>query len=255
MNGETNYVARTFPQRVAIFVDVQNMFYSAKNLKQGKVDYGRLLKEVVGNRHLIRAIAYITQKEDVNQAGFQEALERFGYDLKIKIFKVRTDAEGKAITVRASWNVGLTIDALQMAPKVDTVVLVTGDGEYALLAETLKSMGCRVEIVSFDRATSFELIKAANQYIPIPDEWVFKEKKFALEQDLNAPRAILPDPHIEDAPDAPLSFGDLGSTAPGQTDLSGLPKDEPELPPSEQLLKSNKATDQRLRNNFGIFGK
>jgi len=172
-------IARTFPQRLGIFVDVQNMFYSAKLLHQSKVDYGRLLREITGTRHLIRAIAYIVQKPDVNQAGFHDALSRFGYELKIKELKIRPDPDGRAgTTSKGSWEIGLTIDAMSMAHKLDCVTLVTGDGDYVPLVDCLKMNGCRVEVVSFERSTATELIKAADQYIPIQEAWIFKEKKF-----------------------------------------------------------------------------
>src|SRR5579862_3947777 len=174
-------IARTFPQRLGIFVDVQNMFYSAKLLHQSKVDYGRLLKEITGTRHLVRAIAYIVQKPDVNQAGFHEALSRFGYELKIKELKIRPDSERSERgggAAKGSWEIGLTIDALMMAPKLDTCTLVTGDGDYVPLVECLKLHGCRVEVVSFERSTAGELIRAADAYIPIQESWIFKEKKF-----------------------------------------------------------------------------
>jgi len=212
MNVNTNQaagflIARTFPQRLGIFVDVQNMFYSAKLLHQSKVDYGRLLKELTGTRQLVRAIAYIVQKPDVNQAGFHEALSRFGYELKIKELKIRPDPEGRSgTTAKGSWEIGMTIDAVMMAPKLDTVTLVTGDGDYVPLVECLKLHGCRVEVVSFERSTAGELIKAADQYIPIQDSWIFKEKKFEA----------LP----TGAP------GVLGSTASGHTVFEGLPRDE-----------------------------
>src|SRR5213592_2543416 len=113
-------IARTFPQRLGIFVDVQNMFYSAKLLHQSKVDYGRLLREITGTRHLIRAIAYIVQKPDVNQAGFHDALSRFGYELKVKELKIRPDPDGRGGTTssKGSWEIGLTIDAMTMAHKL-----------------------------------------------------------------------------------------------------------------------------------------
>jgi uncharacterized LabA/DUF88 family protein len=179
-------IARSFPQRLGIFVDVQNMFYSAKLLHQSKVDYGRLLREITGTRHLVRAIAYIVQKPDVNQAGFHEALSRFGYELKIKELKIRPDSDrvsdrsggGGGGTAKGSWEIGLTIDALMMAPRLDTVTLVTGDGDYVPLVECLKLHGCRVEVVSFERSTAGELIRAADAYIPIQESWIFKEKKF-----------------------------------------------------------------------------
>ena len=216
MNGTTapntaqGSIARSFPQRLGIFVDVQNMFYSAKLLHQSKVDYGRLLREITGTRHLVRAIAYIVQKPDVNQAGFHEALSRFGYELKIKELKIRPDPEGRSgTTAKGSWEIGLTIDALMMAPKLDTITLVTGDGDYVPLVECLKVHGCRVEVVSFERSTAGELVKAADQYIPIQEAWIFKEKKF---------EAL--------ATGGPPASGVLGSTASGQTVFEGLPRDE-----------------------------
>jgi len=213
MNGTTGsnppgHMARTFPQRLGILVDVQNMFYSAKLLHQSKVDYGRLLREITGTRHLVRAIAYIVHKPDVNQAGFHEALSRFGYELKIKELKIRPDAEGRGSTAKGSWEIGMTIDAVMMAPKLDTVTLVTGDGDYVPLVECLKSHGCRVEVVSFERSTAGELIKAADQYIPIQEAWIFKEKKF------------------ESVGPVPVPGTGLGSTASGQTVYEGLPRDE-----------------------------
>ena len=215
MSFQPASIARSFPQRIGIFIDVQNMFYSAKLLHQSKVDYGRLLREITGTRQLIRAIAYIVQKPDVNQSGFHEALTRFGYELKIKELKIRPDPDGRGGTVaKGSWDVGMTIDALMMAPKLDTIVLVTGDGDYVPLVETLRCVGCRVEVVSFERSTAGELIKCTDQYIPIQEAWIFKEKKF--EQQAAAAAAAA----------ANGNSGMLGSTAPGQTVYEGLPKDE-----------------------------
>jgi uncharacterized LabA/DUF88 family protein len=223
MNGTLNYIARTFPQRIGIFIDVQNMFYSAKLLHQSKVDYGRLLREITGTRQLVRAVAYIVQKADVNQAGFHEALSRFGYELKVKELKVRQDVEGRGTTTsKGSWDIGMTIDALMMAPKLDTIILVTGDGDFVPLVEALRAQGVRVEIVSFERSTAGELIKAADQYIPIQESWIFKEKKF--EGGPAAPGT--PGATGSGSRLTPVSGGVLGSTAPGETILEGLPRDE-----------------------------
>ncbi|GMV82416.1 MAG: hypothetical protein AMXMBFR7_36000 [Planctomycetota bacterium] len=222
-------IARSFPQRIGIFVDVQNMFYSAKLLHQSKVDYGRLLREITGTRHLIRAIAYIVQKPDVNQSGFHEALSRFGYELKIKELKIRPDPDGRGGTVaKGSWDVGMTIDVLNMSNKLDTVILVTGDGDYVPLIDALKAQGCRVEVVSFERSTANELVRAADQYIPIQESWIFKEKKF-----------------VEQTPAAEgnLPKGLLGSTAAGQTVYEGLPKDEDLDAESAQLEAAEEAAD------------
>jgi uncharacterized LabA/DUF88 family protein len=170
-------VAKTLTaNRVGIFVDVRNMFYSAKYIRQCKLDYGKLLQGVIGNRQLVRAIAYIMHKPDVNQTAFYNALIRFGYEVKIKELKMRPDTE-EHTTAKGSWNVGMTVDIMEMARKLDTIILITGDSDYAPLVEAVKVLGCRVEVVGFERSTSGDLIRAANQFMAIKDEWTFKDKK------------------------------------------------------------------------------
>jgi uncharacterized LabA/DUF88 family protein len=240
--------------RIGIFIDVQNMFYSAKILHQSKVDYGRLLKDLTGDRQLVRAIAYIVQKPEVNQSGFHEALSRFGYDLKIKELKISQRNDGSGGTVaKGSWDVGLTIDVMMMAPKLDTIVLVTGDGEYLPLVEAVKVLGCRVELVSFERSTSGGLIRAADYYTPITESWIFKEKKF--EQQAAAPTE-----------DGNGNGGLLGSTAAGQIHKDALPKDE-EVPVSAGTYDPEKVAagdddgpqptsneSSSRKKKFGLFG-
>jgi uncharacterized LabA/DUF88 family protein len=170
--------ATQFPQRLGIFVDVQNMFYSAKQFHQGKIDYGRMLREIAGQRQLIRAIAYIVQKADINQDSFYSALQNLGYEIKIRELRARPESEAKNAVAKGSWETGLSIDAISMARKLDTIALVAGDGDYVPLAEGLKLRGCRVEVYSFERSTASELIRAADQFIPIPESWLFKVKKF-----------------------------------------------------------------------------
>lgn len=160
-------------QRVGVFVDVQNMFYSAKALHQAKIDYSKLLQEIVGNRNLVRAIAYVVQKPEVDQSGFTEALQRLGYEIKAKDLRLRPDG-----TAKGDWDMGIAIDSIAIAPRLDTVVLVTGDGDFVPLVEMLKAHGCRVEVVSFRRSTSSDLIQSATKYTAIEESMLFKEKKF-----------------------------------------------------------------------------
>ena len=168
---------RDCAQRVGIFVDVQNMFYSARTLHQSKVDYNKLLGELVCGRALVRAIAYVVQKPDVDQSAFLEALRRAGYEIKRKDLILRDDG-----STRGDWDVGMTIDALSLASKLDTVVLVTGDGDFVPLVSALQARGCRVEIVSFEESTSNELMRSCDQFIPISMDVLFKEEKFVRQQ-------------------------------------------------------------------------
>jgi len=160
-------------QRVAIFVDVQNMFYSAKTLYQSKIDYRKLLDEIVRGRKLVRAIAYVVQKADVDQSGFLEALRRSGYEVKEKELTIREDGSSKG-----DWKVEIALDAVTLEPKLDCVVLVSGDGDFVPLIELLAARGCRTEVVSFDKSTSNDLQRACDQFISIEQNVLFKEEKF-----------------------------------------------------------------------------
>lgn len=157
-------------QRVGVFVDVQNLFYSARALHQGKMNFRKLLESIVAGRQLTRAIAYVVHKQEIDQSAFLDALKRLGYEIKSKELRVRLDG-----TAKGDWDMGIAIDALGIAPKVDVVVLVSGDGDFVPLVEMLKAQGCKVEVVSFEKSTSVELIKAATEYMAIEKSWLLKE--------------------------------------------------------------------------------
>jgi len=164
-------------QRVGVFVDVQNMFYSAKTLHQSKIEYRKLLDGVVRGRKLVRAIAYVVQKADVDQSSFLEALRRSGYEVKEKELAIREDGTGKG-----DWKMEIALDAVALEPKLDCVVLVSGDGDFVPLVEMLNARGCRTEVVSFEQSTSNELMRACHQFIPIEQDMLFKEEKFVRQQ-------------------------------------------------------------------------
>lgn len=157
-------------QRIGIFVDVQNLFYSARALFNGKINFKKLIEYIVGGRELTRAIAYIVQKPDSDQSGFVEALKNMGYEIKSKELRIRLDG-----TAKGDWDMGIAIDALAIASKLDVVVLVSGDGDFVPLVEMLKAQGCKVEVVSFEKSSAAELISAATEYIAIDKTWLLKE--------------------------------------------------------------------------------
>lgn len=141
-------------QRVGVFVDVQNMFYSARFMYNSKVNFKTVLEAAVKGRTLIRAIAYVVKTEDITREAFYDALTNIGYEVKGKDLQIFAGGAKKG-----DWDVGIAMDAIELAPKLDTVVLVSGDGDFQPLAEHLKrAMGCRVELVAFGRSTS-KLIK------------------------------------------------------------------------------------------------
>lgn len=167
-------MSRKFDQRVAVLVDIQNMFHSVRANFSGKLNYNKLLDELVDDRQLVHAYAYVIQRPEVNQDGFHEVLHRFGYNLRVKEIKSRPNGDSRP--VRGSYEVMLTIDAMQLASKVDTIILVTGDGNYVPLIDALCALGVRVEIVGVEGSTSSELIDAADYFTAVPKEWVIESQ-------------------------------------------------------------------------------
>jgi uncharacterized LabA/DUF88 family protein len=163
-------------QRVGIFVDVQNMFYSAKHLYQAKINYRRLLDDLTAGRQLVRAVAYLVTKPEVDQTAFVDALTRLGYEIKIKYLRIRPDG-----TAKGDWAMEMSLDIMSMAPRLDTVVLVTGDGDYVPLIERLKILGVRTEVVGFPQNTATELMNCSHTFVAIDDGMLFKERKFEAE--------------------------------------------------------------------------
>lgn len=150
-------------QRVAIFIDTQNMYYSAKNLFEARVNFKNILDDAVAGRKLVRAIAYVVRTKGGEEKPFFEALYKVGIETKEKDLQIYLGGAKKA-----DWDVGLAVDAIKLADKVDAVILVSGDGDFLPLLEYLKSTkGCLVEIMSFRETTSSKLLEAADDYIDL----------------------------------------------------------------------------------------
>ncbi len=148
-------------QRVGIFIDTQNVYHSAKNLYHARVNFGAIMKEAVAGRALIRAIAYVITTESGEEKNFFEALGKLGIEAKTKNLQIFTGGAKKA-----DWDVGLAVDAIKLAPKLDTVIIVSGDGDFIPLVEYLKTNeGCQVEVISFGKSSSGKLREAADDFI------------------------------------------------------------------------------------------
>lgn len=149
-------------QRVAVFVDVQNLYYSAKALYGHKVNFGEILKEAIADRKLIRAIAYTIKADMPEEQSFFDALSEIGFEVKSK--ELQTFVSGQK---KGDWDVGVAVDVLKMAPKIDAIVLVSGDGDYVDLLHHAKAEGCRVEVISFGKSTSGKLIEEVDDFIDL----------------------------------------------------------------------------------------
>lgn len=153
-------------QRVGVFIDTQNLYHSAKNLYHARVNFGNLLKDAVAGRRLIRARAYVVTTESGEEKGFFEALAKIGIETRTKDLQIFFGGAKKA-----DWDVGMAVDAITMAPKLDTVILFTGDGDFIPLVEYLRvHAGCQVEVVSFGRSTSGRLKEAADHFLDLDQD-------------------------------------------------------------------------------------
>lgn len=146
-------------QRVGVFVDVANMYHSAKNLHGARLNFKEVLVAAVGERRLMRAIAYAIKSDSDEEVGFFDALDKSGFEVRTKDLQVFSSGSKKA-----DWDVGIAIDAISMSPKLDVVVLVTGDGDFIPLVEYMQSRGLLVEVVSFGETTSQRLKEVIDDF-------------------------------------------------------------------------------------------
>lgn len=152
-------------QRVGVFIDTQNLYHSAKNLYHARVNFGAIMKEVVAGRSLIRAIAYVITTESGDESNFFGALGKLGIETKTKNLQIFSGGAKKA-----DWDVGLAVDAIKLAPKLDTVIIASGDGDFIPLVEYLQTNeGCQVEIISFGKSSSQKLKEVADDFIDMCD--------------------------------------------------------------------------------------
>lgn len=158
-------------QRVGVFVDVQNMYYSAKNLYGQKVNFGEILKTAVADRQLIRAMAYVIKAQNADEQKFFDALANQGFEIKMKDLQVFWGGHKKG-----DWDIGLAMDVIRQMNKLDVVILVTGDGDFVPLVEYLKNHGQFVEVVAFNESASSQLINAVDAFTNLSEN----KRKFLL---------------------------------------------------------------------------
>ena len=140
-------------QRVGIFIDTHNLYHSAKNIYGARVNFDQVLKDGLAGRSLTRATAYVTTTEGGEEKNFFDALEKMGIETKTKNLQIFAGGSKKA-----NWDVDLAVDAIRLAPKLDAIILVTGDGDFVSLVEYLQNVGCQVEVMSFFKSSSSKLI-------------------------------------------------------------------------------------------------
>ncbi len=149
-------------QRVAVLIDVQNMYHSAKHLFRARVNFQEVLKEAVAGRKLVRAIGYVVKSENEEEKSFFEALMQQGIELRVKDLQIFYGGLKKA-----DWDVGITIDAVNLANSVDVIVIVSGDGDFLPLVDYLKNRGKIVEVLAFAKSASGKIQEVVNNFIDL----------------------------------------------------------------------------------------
>jgi uncharacterized LabA/DUF88 family protein len=152
-------------QRVAVFIDAQNLYHSARSLFNARVNFKEILKTATSGRKLVRAFGYVISTKTGEEKPFFEALVNLGIETRAKELQ-----EFFGGAKKADWDVGLTIDAVRTASTVDTVVICSGDGDFIPLVEYLKNNGRRVEVLAFGRSTSMKLKETTDEFVDLGAE-------------------------------------------------------------------------------------
>src|SRR3989344_2514763 len=160
-------------QRVGIFIDIQNLYHSAKNLYGGRVNYNELVKQLVADRRPVRILAYVVKSDpETGEESFFDALEKAGIELRSKEIQVFSSGVKKA-----DWDVGIAVDAIRMADMLDVIILVSGDGDFLPLVNYLQwGLGKGVEVAAFGRTSSSRLRESADRFLDLDNtpRMVFK---------------------------------------------------------------------------------
>ncbi len=146
-------------QRVGVFIDTQNMYYSARHLFQRKVNFKGIVEEAIAGRRLIRALAYVVSTKTADERPFFEALQKAGIETREK--ELMEYASGHK---KADWDVGIAIDIVQMLDVLDVIVIVSGDGDFLPLVQHIQSRGRIAEVMAFGETTSSSLINFVDDF-------------------------------------------------------------------------------------------
>ena len=159
-------------KKIAVFVDVQNVYYTTKQIHKCHFDYNAFWAKATSNRKVVKAIAYAIDRGDEKQKQFQNILKGIGFDLKLKPFIQRSDGSAKG-----DWDVGITLDVMEHSKNTDVVVLVTGDGDFELLvAKIRRDFGVSVEVYGVAQLTARSLIDSASKFVRIEGKLLLKQK-------------------------------------------------------------------------------
>jgi uncharacterized protein (TIGR00288 family) len=162
-------------QRVAVLIDVQNLYHSARNLYGARANFREILKSAVSSRSLIRAFAYVVRTKTGEEKPFFEALVKLGIETRVRDLQ-----EFYGGLKKADWDVGIAVDAIRISSSVDVIVLASGDGDFIQLIEYLKNQGKRTEVIAFGKSASSKLKEVVDEFINLednPEKYLLKTLK------------------------------------------------------------------------------
>jgi uncharacterized LabA/DUF88 family protein len=159
-------------QKLAVFVDVQNIYYTTRQHFSRHFDYNRFWAEVTRGRQVVKAIAYAISRDDEKQKQFQNILRAIGFEVKLKPFIQRRDGSAKG-----DWDVGITLDVLEYSAGADVVALATGDGDFDMLVAKIREKhAVEVEVYGVAELSAGSLVRAATRFVPIEDNLLLGTK-------------------------------------------------------------------------------
>ncbi|MBM7061445.1 NYN domain-containing protein [Pseudomonas sp. UL073] len=157
-------------KRIAVFADVQNLYYTVRHAYACHLNYAALWADIGRDGQIVEAYAYAIDRGDAKQQQFQQILRKLGFTVRLKPFIQRSDGSAKG-----DWDVGITIDVLDAAPRVDEVVLASGDGDFALLLDKVRgSHGIEATVYGVPSLTAQALVRSASRFVPIDGELLLK---------------------------------------------------------------------------------
>ncbi|MBU1131275.1 NYN domain-containing protein [Patescibacteria group bacterium] len=152
-------------QRIGVFVDAQNMYHSARNIYNSRVNFKEVLKQAIAGRKLITAVAYVITSPTKEEASFFDALGKSGFKVKTKDLQIFPGGAKKA-----DWDVGIAMDAIKLSPRLDVVILVSGDGDYVPMVEYLQNHGLQLEVIAFGESSSKSLREVADDFTDLSQD-------------------------------------------------------------------------------------
>jgi len=160
-------------EKIVVLVDVQNIYYTTKQAYRRNFDYNKFWAQATSDREVVKAIAYAIDRNDEKQKQFQNILRAIGFEVKLKPFIQRVDGSAKG-----DWDVGITLDAIELARAADVVVLASGDGDFDLLVDKIRQdLNTIVEVYGVPRFTSTSLINSASKYVPVSNDLLLDAAK------------------------------------------------------------------------------